>query len=361
MSRAIRFLQVCADRGVAPGSTKGAAQHLRGIAAGLLDLGHDVTTVAARTPEGPFPAEVRPLAELAELADRVDVVYERCSLGHTDGLDAARRGGAVFVLEVNAPLVDEARRHRPDTVADDHAGAEARLLAEADAVIVVSDELAHWARERRDGPVVVIPNGFEPSWFPAAASPATSDTLVFLGHPKPWHGAGRLVGLLAGLAAHGHEPHLLVVGGGPGADEIRLAADRIGLGDQVEVTGALPPTDASALLQGAAIGLAPYPPQADFYFCPLKIVDYLAAGLPIVATCQGAAASLVGDAGIVVPADDEDAFVDAVAELLGDPVRRTQLGASGRARAWASMTWDDAAAATVAALDTDLAIGAHRG
>jgi glycosyltransferase involved in cell wall biosynthesis len=361
MSRPLRFLQVCADRGIAPGGTKGAAQHLRGIAAGLLRLGHEVTTTTARSPQGPFPTEVRRLDELDELARRVDVVYERCSLGHTDGLDAARRHGAAFVLEVNAPLVDEARRHRPDTVTDDHAGAEARLLAEADVVVAVSDELATWVGGRRDAPVVVVPNGFEPTWFPEAASPARSDTLVFLGHPKPWHGADRLVGLLDGLADRGLEPHLLVVGDGPGADEIRCAAERLGLGGQVEVTGALPPAEASARLRDAAIGLAPYPPQGDFYFSPLKIVDYLAAGLPIVATRQGAVTSLVGDAGIVVPADDEDAFVAAVAELLLDPARRTRLGAAGRDRAHSSMTWDHAAATTMAAIDAHLASGVRNG
>jgi glycosyltransferase involved in cell wall biosynthesis len=361
VSRPIRFVQVCADRGIAPGATKGAAQHLRGIAAGLTTLGHEVTAATARTPEGPFPVEVRPLADLDALAARSDVVYERYSLGHTVGLDAARRNGAVFVLEVNAPLVDEARRHRPDTVTAEHTVAEARLLADADVVIVVSDALAEWARERRSGPVVVIPNGFEPAWFAEAATPDRSDTLVFLGHPKPWHGADRLVGLLGGLAARGHEPHLLVVGGGPSADDLRRLADGSGVGDRVEITGALPPAEASARLRDAAIGLAPYPPQDDFYFCPLKIVDYLAAGLPIVATRQGAVASLVGDAGIVVPADDEHAFVEAVAELLADPGRRARLGAAGRALAHASKTWDRAAAATVDALDAHLAIGANRG
>lgn len=361
MNRPLRVVQVCADRGIAPGATKGAAQHLRGIAAGLRTLGHEVTAVTARSPEGPFPVEVRPLTDLDTLAACADVVYERYSLGHTAGLDAARRTGAVFVLEVNAPLVDEARRHRPDTVTPEHADAEAQLLAGADVVIVVSDELAGWARVRRTGPVVVIPNGFEPAWFAEAATPDRSDTLVFLGHPKPWHGADRLVGLATGLAARGHEPHLLVVGGGPGADALRRLADDEGVGHRVEITGALPPDAASARLRSAAIGLAPYPPQDDFYFCPLKIVDYLAAGLPIVATRQGAVASLVGDAGVVVPADDEGAFVDAVATLLADPARRARLGAAGRTRAHTSMTWDRAAVATVAALDSHLTIGAHRG
>lgn len=361
MSRALRVLQVCADRGIAPGATKGAAQHLRGIAAGIRDLGHEVTAVTARRPEGPFPTAVEPLDALDVLAARCDVVYERCSLGHTDGLDAARRHGAMFVLEINAPLVDEARRYRPDTVADDDVIAEARLLAEADIAVVVSEELARWARERRDGPVIVVPNGFEPTWFETPARPGDSCTLVFLGHPKPWHGADRLVGMMEALEDRGHEPHLLVVGGGPGADELRRSARRSTVGSRIEVTGALAPAEASARLRDAAIGLAPYPPQDDFYFCPLKIVDYLAVGVPIVATDQGAVAGLVADAGVVVPADDEFAFVDAVAELLDRPEHRARLGAAGRTRAHTSMTWHHAAAATLAAIDDHLAIGTQRG
>jgi hypothetical protein len=51
----------------------------------------------------------------------------------------------------------------------------------------------------------------------------------------------------------------------------------------------------------------------------------------------------------------------AVADLLSDPDRRARLGAAGRTRAHASMTWHQAAAATVAAIETMLVAGAHRG
>ncbi|MFN3219250.1 MAG: glycosyltransferase family 4 protein [Acidimicrobiales bacterium] len=360
-ARPLRIVQVCADRGIAPGATKGASQHLRGIAAGLVALGHQVVTVAGRRAEGPFPVPVQPLDHLDGFVADADVVYERSSLGHTDGLDAARRHGAAFVLEVNAPLVDEAMRHRPDTVDAGHAAAEARLLAEADLVVVVSDVLAQWASARRDGPVVVVRNGFEPAWFAEAARPAETETLVFLGHPKPWHGADRLLRLLVDLAAHGHHPHLLVIGGGSGADALRDAAIRSGVGDRVEITGALAPDAASALVSRGAIGLAPYPPQDGFYFCPLKVLDYLAAGVPVVSTDQGDVPRLVADAGVIVPADDDEALAAAVAGLLDDPDRRARLGAAGRTRAHASLTWDHAAEATVAAIETMLVTGAHRG
>jgi glycosyltransferase involved in cell wall biosynthesis len=357
----LRIVQVCADRGIAPGATKGASQHLRGIAGEFVALGHQVVTVAGRRAEGPFPVPVQPLDDLDGFVADADVVYERSSLGHTAGLDAARRHGAAFVLEVNAPLVDEAMRHRPDTVDAAHAAAEARLLAEADLVVVVSDALAEWAAARRTGPVVVVRNGFEPEWFPEAARPAETETLVFLGHPKPWHGADRLLRLLVDLAVHGHHPHLLVIGGGSGADALRNSATRSGVGDRVEITGALAPAAASALVGSGAIGLAPYPPQDDFYFCPLKVLDYLAAGLPVVSTDQGDVPSLVADAGVIVPADDDDALTAAVAGLLDDPDRRARLGAAGRARAHASMTWHHAAAATVAAIEAVLVTGARHG
>ncbi len=55
------IIQISADRGIAPGSTKGAAQHLRGIAAGFQQRGHQVTTYTPRRPEGPFPTSVVPL------------------------------------------------------------------------------------------------------------------------------------------------------------------------------------------------------------------------------------------------------------------------------------------------------------
>lgn len=347
----LRVAQVCADRGIAPGATKGAAQHLRGIAAGLARAGHQVVTYSARSAEGPFPGEVRPLSELVvSLPGAVDLVYERYSLGHRDGLASARARSLKFVLEVNAPLVDEALRHRPDTVRAEHRRIEAELLAQADLVIAVSSELQRWAAGHRAGPTLRLTNGFEPSWFPAPTVTGTAPGLVFLGHPKPWHGAERLIDLLVDLREAGLTPELKVIGGGAGADQLVAAARAAGVAEQLVVTGALAPQQASAALAGATIGLAPYPRQAGFYFCPLKVVDYLAAGLAIVATDQGDVTELVGDAGLVVDPDDRGGFATAVAELLVDPKRCATLGARGRARATASMTWDHVAAATVDAM-----------
>jgi len=141
------------------------------------------------------------------------------------------------------------------------------ILAEADVVITVSQPLADWAGQFRQGPTVVIQNGFEPAWFanPAEHSP-DNQLLTFLGHPKPWHGTNRLPTLVAQLNQRGYTPQVLVIGGGVGADELRSQAKTLGVEDQIEITGAVAPEEASRLVATAAIGLAPYPTQPDFYF-----------------------------------------------------------------------------------------------
>lgn len=348
----LEILQLCADRGVAPGSTKGAALHLRGIAAGFSELGHNVTTFTERRPEGPFPTEVGWIEELRGLRRvSADVIYERYSLGHLRGLELARDSKVPFVLEVNAPLVDEATTHRPNTLGRRDRHIERELLGAADLVITVSHELTRWVRRHRSGPTVTVTNGFDPAWFTRPPKPQKEPTLVFLGHPKPWHGADRLPGLVAALADAGRSVRMLVIGAGDGAEHVIDVARTLGVADRITVTGAQAPQQAAAWLTTATIGLAPYPRIEPFYFCPLKVVDYLAAGLPIVSTRQGDIPSLVGNAGITVDPDDTDAFVSAIMTLLDAPSAAAAMGRAGRARAMATLRWRDAAERTIAAIE----------
>ncbi len=352
MKRLLRIAQVCADRGIAPGGTKGASRHLAGVAAGLARLGHTVTTFTSREAVGDHPARCCSLESLDHV-ESIDVVYERYSLSSGAGLRNARRLGVPFVLEVNSPLVAEARKHRPGTVADGADEAELESIRGADLVVVVSRTLAKMVRSYRTGPTQIIGNGFEEAWFPEPANTGAqlNPTLVFLGHPKPWHGADRIPGILVELANIGHRPSLMLVGGGSGVDSLGVFALPGGVDAKLSVTGSVPPDEASRLVSKATIGIAPYPTHPDFYFCPLKIVDYLAAGLPVVTTDQGDLSELVGDAGVVVrDPDDDKAFAAAIADLLDNPTTRVEMGAAGRRRAFDSMTWDHVAKKTEGAI-----------
>ena len=340
----MRIFVVCGDRGVPPDGTKGASVHLRSLSVALAGLGHDVVAFTARP--GDFPLPRRDLADGALAREArgggpPDVVYERCSLGHPAGLAAARALGRPLLLEVNAPLVDEARRFRPATVEPAHVEAEHRLLREADVVLPVSGPLRdHVALVRGYRPTVVVPNGCDPALFPVPAALDGDPVLVFLGHPKPWHGAERLPPMLAELRRRGVAAHLLVVGGGPGADDVLASADAAGVAPFVTVTGPLPHAEAARRLLDSAVAVAPYPPDPFFYFSPLKVVECMAAGLPVVTTGQGDLPGLVGDGGAVVPPGDDAGFLDAVHRLLVDGERRLAAGRRARARALEHHTWD---------------------
>jgi glycosyltransferase involved in cell wall biosynthesis len=128
-------------------------------------------------------------------------------------------------------------------------------------------------------------------------------------------------------------PPLLVIGDGPG----RTALESVG----AEVTGAVPHHEVPALLATASIGLAPYAPDAPGYFSPLKLFEYLAAGLAVVAGAIDGVREVVGDGqAVLVPPGDPAALAEAVRDVAADARWRARLGEAGRALVAAEHTWD---------------------
>jgi glycosyltransferase involved in cell wall biosynthesis len=90
-----------------------------------------------------------------------------------------------------------------------------------------------------------------------------------------------------------------------------------------------------------AVVLAPR--GEPFHYSPLKLAEYMAAGLPVVAPASGQLAQRLTDGvdSVVVPPHDTAALGAALRGLRDDPEERTRLGKAARAAAEAAWSWDE--------------------
>lgn len=128
---------------------------------------------------------------------------------------------------------------------------------------------------------------------------------------------------------------LLVVGGpyfpkdAEYIDSLKAQAKKLGVADRVIFTGFLEDTDAILSLLDIVL-LASTIPEA----CPRTIIEAMAAGAPVIATPLGGSKELVTpETGLLVPAENPDAFAAAITQLAEDAKRRNRMGKACRLRA----------------------------
>lgn len=367
-----RAALVCADHGVPVFGYKGCAVHVREICGAMLEAGLEVTLFVsarggsvpsrlARVPvvDLPSPAatdhegraqnaiEANTAIEAAlDAAGPFDLVYERAALWTWAPMAYAVRAGVPGILELNAPLTDEQARYRVLVRAETARALLANSLRAARLVVAVSQPVATWARDLA-GPAVnvaVVPNGVDAGRFSVQRAPcrrAGEFVVGFVGTLKPWHGLPTLVEAFARVAADIPGARLLVVGDGPERSPMAQALARHGLTDRTTFTGPVAHDAVPGLLAQMDVAVAPYPRLEGFYFSPLKLTEYMAAGLPIVASAVGQIVTLIthDQTGLLYAPGDVAALATALARLHADERLRRRLGESARAHVTAHHTW----------------------
>lgn len=213
---------------------------------------------------------------------------------------------------------------------DAYVGVDARLCDWAVSVAGVEPDRVHLVRSGVD----VERFGHAPAVDLHDELGLAPGTLVLLmvANFRPQKDHPTLFRAIAELPEHLRSRLQLVVTGSTTADRgyhdnCVAMADRLGIGDQVHLLGAR--SDVAGLLAGADAGVLSSKNETG----PLAILEYMAAGLPFVATDTGEIARAVKelDVGFVPPPRDHHEVADALAALLSlSDAERRAMGARGR-------------------------------
>lgn len=237
-----------------------------------------------------------------------------CLWNHRGGYDDAGVRQNDFVRRL-------VRRQRPQFVANSRAGA--RYLTDT----------YHLAANS----VPVIPNACTVPIRPRSAQghgdSQTGLTLLHVANLFPEKDYATLLRGLRLLADRGVTCHLHFCGAFVDADQQRRFTDMVGelaIGDRVVFHGARPRHEALALMASADIGLLSSTSEGQ----PNAVMEYMASGLPVIATRIPGIAEVVGPENDpwLFSVGDASAFAQLVEQLAGQPEERERLGKQNQQR-----------------------------
>lgn len=298
--------------------------------------------------------------EKALLADDPpDVLLVRSQGLAISCVGVARHFGIPLVLEINAPTSEVTRyltqyRH----IESLRRWTGRYKLRRADGIVVVSTELKDYYVDHHQldsDKITVAANGadlekFNPETLPDAGftKDEARPLIGYIGSFQRWHALDRMGRMIETVGQQRPRTRFLMVGAGAGVEDVRHATT---LGDdRLTFTGRVAHDRVPGLVASLDIGVLA---EAASYQCPLKVIEWMAAGKAIVAPGYAPLHELIEDEreGLLFPPGDEEAFAAAVMRLVDDVDLRHRLGAAAAKRAHASLSWQDNARHVVGACE----------
>lgn len=323
--------------------------------------GVQVHRVARRGPKLPGLRFVTHVWRLRRAIERTgaEVVHAHDADALQSAGPAAARMGAVLVYDSHELWLGRTARGRSrlyDLLNRTwYRWVEKRYVPRAAVVMVANPGVAP-ELERRYGirGVRVVPNypvevdAVEPrdlrSLPEAAGVPPGAPIVLYVGGVMPYRGVEELVSAMAQVPG----AHLVCLGAaGPHAELVRSHATRQGLIDRVHLVPPVPSAEVVPYASSATIGVSIVQPASLSYrlALPNKLFQYMAAGLPVVASNFADVRDVVegAGAGVVVDPTDVAAVAATIRELLADGDRARRMGESGRQAVRERFNWNRAA------------------
>ncbi|MDN3646728.1 glycosyltransferase, exosortase A system-associated [Pontixanthobacter aestiaquae] len=299
-----------------------------------------------RTPgEADGPVGVREWREISALAKAIERV---CTEWRPDILHAhspALCGHAALKASkaLNIPLVYEIRAFWEDAAVGNGTGSEGslkyrmtralenRVIAGADAVFTICEGLRNDLIERgfNGGKIGVSPNGVDLALF--GDPPARDDALAeglglneppvigFIGSFYDYEGLDDLIAAMPALQNKQPGTQLLLVGGGPCDDALRVQAAASPAARAIHFTGRVPHSEVERYY--SLIDVLAYPRKRSRLtdlVTPLKPLEAMAQRRIVAASDVGGHRELIADgvSGVLMPADNPQGIATALSDLI---------------------------------------------
>ena len=266
----------------------------------------------------------RQLADDGALASS-DLVFEYWFPDSFGGGALARKLGVAHVLENLDPITDERRRSSTSLLSRRFVDAERRRRHEAAALIVMSrgmgdyladewgvdPERVHWLPQGVNASMFTPPTPEDRAAVRERLAPNGERLVGFVGSMADYQRVDVLVDAMRLLSTERLDVRLVLVGGSPE----RAAA--LGAGDEAVVLSHVPYEEVPQLVGSFDVAVLP---DSNWYGSPVKVLEYGAVGVPIVAPEVGPVRDLL-DApaeGRLVEPGDPEALARGIAATLDD-------------------------------------------
>ncbi len=214
-------------------------------------------------------------------------------------------------------------------------------LPYCDLVVTISDATRQELIEEygvSSGRVMVLPLGVAPDLFaPEKGKPEIQDTglrVVYSGAIAQQRGLDTVIRALPYLK-NSIPVKLVIIG--RGSDDaitgLKKLSRELDVEELVEWAGFIPHEEVPGFLNSCHVAVSPLPPlRAYEVSSPAKVVEYLATGLPVVATDILAHRRVInhGENGLLVLPQDPEAMASAIERLFYDDHLRLRIGENAR-------------------------------
>lgn len=303
-----------------------------------------------------LPAALLSNAMIKKAEKEVDVIHERLHVP----LFFTPKLRRLLILEVNNPYVEE---HFEGSIFMGIAyGNRRKRFQTCSAIITQTETLKKILSKHVSKEIYVIPNGVNASLFrPDIPTEGLKKmygiedriTVTYVGSLERHHGIDQIPFIVKTVIKEHENVNFLIIGSGPCYADFKegLSGE---LREHIILTGPQSYEEVPKFLAASDILLAPFDTTQSkslekygFWWCPLKLFEYMASGKPVVSYDFPEVRKIVRNAGLLAKPGDIKQLLEHLMMLVEDENLRAQLGSRGREIAEKEYTWERRAKETL--------------